>query len=293
MARTKITNGPYQSTTRLAHANTVHRSLTQYPRIQINAYNLIHIINRSNADSLILIDGFIQTRFTERWKCTHGNLEIIASPAKMQTPDGRVMEHDGDFTEAMIDNLECFVEGINGVFIGHKKMKSIPDIMRADDGVYSNPIRIQLNRTKYLGKQVIKRFRICPERIRERIRRDPLDIKLDFVTVIVQGPPEDELADMIRQLAEERRLAHEAAIANNQFDDEGFEDMDDGSAGSSDDDDANGGGGRGAIAGVEVEEANGAEEEAAAVDGDETMTDNGNAGDGGIEEEEDPDLFIT
>ena len=271
--------------------------MSQYPRIAINAHSLIKMISMGNADSYFILDCFIHTRMTNkrRWRRATGNTEIVARPERMQSPDGRPMEHDGDFTEALVENLETFVDEIRGRFKGHKKMKSIPDILRYDDGMYSNPLRIWLNRTKYGGKTVVKRFRFDPIRVRR-------DGRLEFLTVIIQGPPEDEIAEMVRAEEEERRAAREGdgEREGSHFDDEGFEEMDEDDADRDEDEDSDGDeGGDGDGNGAEDDDGDGTSNEsgdgesnsAGDNDGDGTGNGGDNVGSDGNEEGEN-NMFV-
>jgi hypothetical protein len=131
-----------------------------------------------DADSLFLLDCFIHTRITSKWKRDYGNTEIIARAEKMQDPDGRPMEHDGDFTESMADNLQNFIDqiGEGGFFEKFEQMISIPEIMKYGKTIYSNPQRVWLDRTKFKGEKVVKRLKFDPEAVRE-------DGQLEFFAV--------------------------------------------------------------------------------------------------------------
>lgn len=154
------------------------RSLSQYPRITFNAHNFISMFTACDADSLFLLDCFIHTRITSKWKRDYGNTEIIARAEKMQDPDGRPMEHDGDFTESMADNLQNFIDqiGEGGFFEKFEQMISIPEIMKYGKTIYSNPQRVWLDRTKFKGEKVVKRLKFDPEAVRE-------DGQLEFFAV--------------------------------------------------------------------------------------------------------------
>lgn len=108
------------------------------------AYRLIERINKCPAHTLFLLDCFLHIHLHENWSRAAGATEIIVRPECMQTPDGKVKQDDGDFTEYIIGNLEKYIEElieskkprmVGGVLKPPKKwttksMKTFPEIMK-------------------------------------------------------------------------------------------------------------------------------------------------------------------
>lgn len=219
----RSTNGKCSQCAAIPQTDHVSRTLSQYPKIQVNAFELIKMVTKCPADSYFLLDCFFPTRWVHRFsKEAVGHNEISVRPELAKYPDGRIMEHDGDFTESIVEDLKDFVKGINDKYRWgkRKKMVSIPDVLAVDQAMYSNPLRHWLSRTKFGDTTQVKRFRFCPKRLRR-------DDKLEFLTVVIQGPPEDEMADVIRQLAEEQAKAAEMGDEGDgdAFDDEALGEM--------------------------------------------------------------------
>lgn len=64
----------------------------------------------------MLLDCNIQTRFTEKQKKLGrktGHTEILARGQRMQESNGKVKECDGDFTDALVSNLQSLIEDLN------------------------------------------------------------------------------------------------------------------------------------------------------------------------------------
>ncbi|KAK3717186.1 hypothetical protein LTR37_005895 [Vermiconidia calcicola] len=208
-------------------------ALSQHPKTQINAYNLIKLLNDSNAECLFLLDCFIHTRITNKWKRVSGNTEIIARPDRMHQPDGKVAEHDSDFTSALITNLDDFITRIDEEegFKGYKAMKSIPELMARDTEMYSNPQRIWLSRTAYGEDKVVVRFKVDPCLIRQTG-------KMEFFAVQIQGEQVDGVKEssLSGGTAEGTRMpdAQTASFTGEAVGDMGdFEDEDDEDGGDS------------------------------------------------------------
>lgn len=155
------------------------------------------------------------------------------------------MDHDGEFTESLVENIEKFLDNVttrSGPWRNRKKMISIPDIMAKDEGIFSNPVRISMSRTRFGDTEQVKRFRFDPVRARR-------DGQLEFVTVIIQGPPDDILAQIVRAMAE--RGADKDGEGG-EFDDEALGGMDDDDDDDADDDEEDGGGSGGTAVDVNV-----------------------------------------
>lgn len=187
---------------------TCHRVLLELGGLKINAHQLISTINESDADSLLLLDCFIHNRMQSKWKRPKGSTEIIHRAERLVDNEGVVVNGPGDFTQALLRCIPYYVHGINGEFAGHKQPKSLPDIMREDKQMHSNPQRIWLSGTREAygeqeHKPVVTRARFWPRDIRAEGR-------LVFC--------------MIQQQGKEKKLP---ARANIGVGDEGVQDMDD------------------------------------------------------------------
>ena len=137
----------------------------------------------------------------------------------MPDSHGRPVEHEKDFTEALAQNLEDYVEGIDDHFKGHHAMKTIPNIMARDKEMYSNPERIWLARTRYGDTNVVKRFKVDPDLIRD-------EGKLEFFAVQIQGARDDGVEETNDADTAEKMAADDRE--DSVVDDEGFEEGDGG-----------------------------------------------------------------
>ena len=190
----------------------------------MNAYKLIEMLTNCDADSLVLLDCFLQTNLSEPWSRIVGNTEIIMRPECMQNPDGKVMENDGDFTEVMVDNLAKYIEKVK-VNERHA-MITIPEIMSRDETMYSKTQRTWLSRTRYGDETPVFRIKLDSDRIRA-------DGKLVFCSVQIQGDQvargseaEALLAQATSEAEEEAKSQSDENEQNNLFDDETFGDDD-------------------------------------------------------------------
>ena len=148
--------------------------------MQVNAWKFINMFNESKAHSLFLLDCYIHTRITTKWKLHNGNTEIISRQENMVTPDGRQKKHRKDFTEAMVINMLEFLKGKRGRFKNRKAMITIPNIMAGDKQMYSNVQRIWLDRSRAGMKKVVQRFKLNPQLVR-------ITGRLEFFSVQLRG----------------------------------------------------------------------------------------------------------
>lgn len=169
--------------------NATDRTFSQYPKTQIDAYSIIEKIIKSEADSLFLLDCFLQTRLREKWTCATGVTEIIMRPECMQTSDGRVvLDHEGDFTDLVVDNLFKYITKVK--HNNRKEMITIPQIMKFEKRMYSKPQRTWLDRTKRGDDTPVYRIKLDPNSMRQTG-------KLEFVRVQIQGAQRSGAAETL------------------------------------------------------------------------------------------------
>jgi hypothetical protein len=142
----------------------------------------------------------------------------------MQSPDGKVMEHDGDFTEVMVDIVSKYIKKVKKN--GRHAMITIPEIMSRDETMYSKTQRTWLSRTRYGDDTPVFRIKLDPNRIRA-------DEKLVFCSVQIQGDQvargseaEALLVQAAFEAEQEAKSQSEDGEQNNLFDDETFGDDD-------------------------------------------------------------------
>ncbi|KAI5365177.1 hypothetical protein Slin15195_G047140 [Septoria linicola] len=111
----------------------------------INAYALMQSLNQTNSDIQYLLDCWIQTRWTRRykWRRKHAMMEIIcAGPAKPdENGDMSPIQH-GDFVPSFIRILGGFLNYSPTGFERPQPMKSTPQIMRRCTVLSNNAQRI-------------------------------------------------------------------------------------------------------------------------------------------------------
>ncbi|KAK3655697.1 hypothetical protein LTR56_003346 [Elasticomyces elasticus] len=153
---------------------------------EVNAFELIEIANKSKSDSIFLLDCYIQTRFTTKWVNKENNVEVSARSPRMQTPQGNIIPHKGDFTESIVRNLKDYAKGLSRKYAGHKALKSIPEIMKDDADMYSNPLRpVWFDRTRYKDEKPVARGKVSPQ-----LSRAAGIAQLVFVKEWIQGEGE-------------------------------------------------------------------------------------------------------
>ena len=191
------------------------------------------MVNNGSADAMFLLDCWVHTRISKKWRLpqtlgedltmvsTGKALEILARPQRLQDPDGQIRVDKGDFTKAMVRNLDNFVKGIRGKFKNCKTLRSIPQLMARDRIIYSNPTRIWINRTRAGDEDLVNRFLIDPYLVRKTG-------KIEFFAKTIQGEK-----DTVDDLSTPENLHHEAVdvedIVDQAANDEGMDEegMDD------------------------------------------------------------------
>ena len=158
------------------------------------------MINQTETDCLMLLDCNIQTRFTEKQKKLGrktGHTEILARGQRMQESNGKVKECDGDFTDALVSNLQSLIEDLNaGKRKGTTKPASISRVMGRDKIMHSNPIHIWFSRTKAGGKDYVFRLYINPDHIRSTGKMDLFCFQIQGGKEKLDEEEDEGIADM-------------------------------------------------------------------------------------------------
>lgn len=157
---------------------------SQYPKITYDAYSLIQMIVDSAADSMFILDCFLQTRLTKKWKASGRTVEVISSGQVMQDTSGHTIEHSHGFTFAMVKKLSEWVT--------HNKYKaptSIPLIMRHNKAMHSNPQRTWNNKTAAGKKEDVKRIMLSHKEAQQ-------NQKLVFFRTQIQGARDQGAASL-------------------------------------------------------------------------------------------------
>jgi hypothetical protein len=163
----------------------ISRRFTGYPKKEINAFDIIEAVNKSRASCLMILDCDIPSRAHGRWPHGEGVLEIITSGASLNHGDAKENAHRaGVFSRATCDDVKALVEGINGKFSRSKAPKSLPQMLRTNRALASNPIRINSNKTKGGSWEIVERIKLHPEAIRETGG-------LELFIHTIQGPGEE------------------------------------------------------------------------------------------------------
>lgn len=144
------------------------------------------MVNATKTDCLFLLDCNIQTRFTdkaEKLSRKVGNTEILSRGTRMHDTNGKVQDHDGDFTESLVGNMVSWIESLQEKKDKRKKpyaLTSIPKVMAKDKTMYSNPQRTWFSRTREGSEEIVCRIMMDPNRIMA-------NGMLEFVSVQIQG----------------------------------------------------------------------------------------------------------
>ncbi|QIW99390.1 hypothetical protein AMS68_004908 [Peltaster fructicola] len=133
----------------------------------INAFQLFQITDTSGRDCLYIMDCFVATRFERpsglrRYDGGHSDYNV--SGAMM--PDGRGrFEHTSGFTVQLTEYLTEVVDRIHSRFRHWHKRRSIPELLRSDKDLVSNPLRLWASKTA--RDESVSRFCIEPDDIRQ------------------------------------------------------------------------------------------------------------------------------
>lgn len=164
-----------------------------YPRRGINAYDFIEMVAQSEADSLFLLECAFYDRVSDKWSRDTGNTEIIQSGQTLQNGNGKKIDDPNAFTYALVRNLKQYINDLtNGRRKQAKALTTIPKILASDKDMHSNPRRYWLNRTRAGADDVVLRFRIDPDEVRE-------SGKLEIFAEQIQGPSE-EVEDGVQEM---------------------------------------------------------------------------------------------
>lgn len=156
----------------------------------------------------MLLDCFIQTRFTDKQKKlsrVNGHTEIIARGARMQDSHGKALASEGDFTEALFGNLTGYLVDL---LEGERKKTVAPTfflkIMARDKSMYSNPLRIWFSRPQAGRSQPVFRFLIYPDMTRK-------DGCMKIYRAQIQGEKEVEEDEGIQDMESEAGVVEKEA----------------------------------------------------------------------------------
>ena len=151
------------------------------PKRGIDAHEFLELLCKSAPDSMLLLDCWLHTRITAKWKRESSNTEIILRGQEMQDHYGQKTHGEIDFTDALVSNRQRYVETLSsGEHKGAKALRSIPQIMASDREMHTNPQRIWLDRTWAGDEKVVYRFKVDPEKIRDTGQ-------LEFFAHLIQG----------------------------------------------------------------------------------------------------------
>ena len=118
---------------------------------------------------MFLLDCYIHTRRTTKWKLLGNHMEISACGEKYHNKRGKEEDHQqGDFTEAMTRILRDYIDTIaegDDFKAMRRGPESIPEIMRFDKLIYENPKRLFLSRTSKKNKKPTLRIYVDPLRV--------------------------------------------------------------------------------------------------------------------------------
>lgn len=98
------------------------------------------------------------TRSPQRYKRHGAILEFIQAGKDLQAPDGVFIPSIGNFTEAAHTSVKARVEDANNGCAGTEKLMSLPEIMRDNKDVHSNPIHKFGDRTHRDSKEKVRRI---------------------------------------------------------------------------------------------------------------------------------------
>ncbi|KAF2764351.1 hypothetical protein EJ03DRAFT_331918 [Teratosphaeria nubilosa] len=167
------------------------------PNGWFNAYNLIKMVSGGKADVTFLLDCFMPIRWKPKpWRKSGGSTEFHVRDEPLTDPDGVPIEHDGEFTKALVRNLHKFVTKIDDKLSGWRALRSIPEIMAKDYSVKSKPRRVWIGRTKYKATRKVHRIKMSPIQTRRLGKWVPVRER-------IQGPGKTQcnepVNDMIRK----------------------------------------------------------------------------------------------
>ena len=165
---------------------------------------------------MFLLDCFIQSRFTQKWKTINNNVEISSAAPPMQDALGNIMPGKGDFTESVVRNLKGLAKGIDTTYKKWRALHSIPEILAKDKNMYSNPQRpAWFDKTEYEAETVISRGKICPVLTRRATQAG--NRQLVFVRERIQDSGLVKWpAPVMEQIEEAERRGYKEAVIYNE-----------------------------------------------------------------------------
>ena len=124
----------------------------------------------------MLLDCYVPSRFRSRWKrntTSRGNTEIISHQEALQNLHGNTVLTADNWTAAIDRNMRDYLARVlaeSDLAPHNRKIQapqSIPEVMRFDKLMDCNTNRVWLNKPKKRGKEIISRFKMVPNEIRE------------------------------------------------------------------------------------------------------------------------------